>query len=78
MVTDINLSYISCSKEVVSFIKEEVNHNQKDWDMSLIEHAIGKHPYYDSLLAAIRKWIFKGSFDLLIMEGDFFQILLQR
>lgn len=68
-----NLSFISCSDDVVSFLEEEISHGQKEWEISLIGHAISKRPFYEFLLVAIRKcWTFKGSLDLLTIESDFF------
>lgn len=75
----INLSFIPCSDDEVVFTEEELSSGQKEWGLSLVGHAIGKRPFYRTLLAAIKKkWNFKGSLDLLTMEGDFFpiQILL--
>lgn len=67
-----------CSDEEVSFLEEELYLGQQEWDLSLISHAIGKRPFYGSLLLAIKikkRWIFKGNLELLIMKGDFFFFL---
>lgn len=53
------------------FSEDELSIGQREWELSLIDHALGKWPY-ETLLAAIkRKWTLKGSLDLLTLVGDF-------
>lgn len=68
-----SLSYIPLSFDEVSFSQDNLIESIKEWDLSLVGYSIGKRPYYASLLTTIkRKWSFKGSMDLLTLEGDFF------
>lgn len=67
------LSFIPPSSDEVSFAQDNLVEDLKVWDLSLIGCAIGKRPFYGCLLAVIkRKWNFKGSMELLTLQGDFF------
>lgn len=57
----------------VKFLESEVNKGKQEWSFSLVGYAIGKRPFYGSLLVAVkRKWNCKGALEFLILEGDFF------
>lgn len=57
----------------ISFSASDLCEGQKEWEMCLVGHAIGKRPFYGALLAAVqRQWKLKGGLELLSFEGDFF------
>lgn len=68
-----SLSFVPEESPEVSFSQDDLAEEQNEWDLSLIGYVVGKHPFYGLLLAAIkRKWTFKGSLELLTLDGDFF------
>ncbi|KAL0913157.1 hypothetical protein M5K25_016596 [Dendrobium thyrsiflorum] len=70
---DLPLSFFPSEPEIVPFAGEKLLSGAAPWNMCLVGYSIGRRPYYEALLGAIRKtWELKGSFQLLSLSEGFF------
>ncbi|KAL0921107.1 hypothetical protein M5K25_008142 [Dendrobium thyrsiflorum] len=70
---DLPLSFYPSEPEIVPFAGEKLVSGAAPWNMCLVGYSIGRRPYYEALLGAIRKtWELKGSFQLLSLSEGFF------
>ncbi|KAL0914872.1 hypothetical protein M5K25_015257 [Dendrobium thyrsiflorum] len=59
----------------LDFSETHVQAARDEWGLSLVGYSIGRRPYYESLLAAIRKaWKLKGTMKLLSLSDGFFML----
>ncbi|KAI0488613.1 hypothetical protein KFK09_028452 [Dendrobium nobile] len=67
------LSSSSLPDDLLDFNEVHVKVAEDEWSLSLIGYSIGRRPYYESLLSAIRKlWKLKGTMKLLSLSDGFF------
>ncbi|XP_020692822.2 uncharacterized protein LOC110107027, partial [Dendrobium catenatum] len=59
----------------LDFNEAQVKAAKDEWGLSLIGYSIGRRPYYESLLSAMRKsWKLKGMMKLLSLSDGFFML----
>ncbi|XP_020695549.1 uncharacterized protein LOC110109002 [Dendrobium catenatum] len=59
----------------LDFNEPQVKAAKEEWGLSLIGYSIGRRPYYESLLSAMRKlWKMKGMMKLLSLSDGFFML----
>ncbi|KAI0505090.1 hypothetical protein KFK09_016047 [Dendrobium nobile] len=69
----LNFSHFPDEPEIISFTGEKLHHGGDDWKLCLVGYSIGRRPYYEALLGAIKKtWSLKGSVQLLSLSEGFF------
>ncbi|KAI0504773.1 hypothetical protein KFK09_015726 [Dendrobium nobile] len=69
----LNLSHFPSESEIVPFSEEKLSKGGEDWSFCLVGYSIGRRPYYEALLGAIKKtWQLKGSVQLLSLSEGFF------
>ncbi|KAL0911502.1 hypothetical protein M5K25_019650 [Dendrobium thyrsiflorum] len=70
---DIPLSYLPKEPEIIPFAGERLSKGAEDWKLCLVGYSVGRRPFYEALLKAIRNtWKLKGSFQLLSLSDGFF------
>ncbi|KAI0510920.1 hypothetical protein KFK09_011531 [Dendrobium nobile] len=68
------VSYVGPSQKL-TFKEDDLIEGLSVWSFSLVGYSLGPRPYYERLLAAMKKvWTLKGSFSLLSMADGFFLI----
>ncbi|XP_020671933.2 uncharacterized protein LOC110091960 [Dendrobium catenatum] len=71
---DFPVSFVRPS-EKLTFKEDDLSEGVSVWSFSLVGYSLGPRPYYERLLAAMKKvWILKGSFSLLSLTDGFFLI----
>ncbi|XP_020702249.1 uncharacterized protein LOC110113881 [Dendrobium catenatum] len=71
---DFPVSFVRPSQRL-TFKDEDLSEGLSVWSFSLVGYSLGPRPYYERLLAAMKKvWILKGSFSLLSLTDGFFLI----
>ncbi|PKU68571.1 hypothetical protein MA16_Dca020839 [Dendrobium catenatum] len=69
------LSSSSPPEDPLDFNEAHVQVAKEEWGLSLIGYSIGRRPFYESLLSAIRKvWKLKGTMKLLSLSDGFFML----
>ncbi|KAL0918456.1 hypothetical protein M5K25_010465 [Dendrobium thyrsiflorum] len=59
----------------LDFTETHVTAAKEEWSLSLVGYSIGRRPFYESLLSAIRKsWKLKGMMQLLSLSDGFFML----
>ncbi|XP_020687148.1 uncharacterized protein LOC110102962 [Dendrobium catenatum] len=67
------LSHFPQEPEIVPFSEEKLTKGGEDWNLCLVGYSIGRRPFYEALLGAIKKtWSLKGSVQLLSLSDGFF------
>ncbi|KAL0915597.1 hypothetical protein M5K25_016026 [Dendrobium thyrsiflorum] len=62
-------------EDPLDFTEVHVKAARDEWGLSLVGYSIGRRPYYESLLSAIRKtWTLKGMLKLLSLSEGFFML----
>ncbi|XP_020673293.1 uncharacterized protein LOC110092929 [Dendrobium catenatum] len=75
---DFPVSFVRPSQKL-AFKEDDLTEGLSVWSFSLVGYSLGPRPYYERLLAAMKKvWILKGSFSLLSMADDFFLIKISN
>ncbi|KAL0923294.1 hypothetical protein M5K25_007345 [Dendrobium thyrsiflorum] len=70
---NIPLSFYPEEPMTIAFYGEKLSKGAEDWNLCLVGYSIGKRPFYEALLGAIRKtWQLKGEFQLLSLSDGFF------
>ncbi|KAL0929059.1 hypothetical protein M5K25_000999 [Dendrobium thyrsiflorum] len=70
---DIPLSFFPKELEIIPFAGERLTKGAEHWNMCLVGYSVGRRPFYEALLNAIRNtWTLKGSFQLLSLSEGFF------
>ncbi|KAI0530918.1 hypothetical protein KFK09_000466 [Dendrobium nobile] len=68
-----NFSHFPEEPEVIPFSREKLLQGGEDWKLCLVGYSIGRRPYYEALLGAIKKtWSLIGSVQLLSLSDGFF------
>ncbi|PKU59224.1 RNA exonuclease 1 [Dendrobium catenatum] len=68
-----NFSHFPEEPEVIPFSGEKLLQGGEDWKLCLVGYSIGRRPYYEALLGAIKKtWKLIGSVQLLSLSDGFF------
>ncbi|PKU77052.1 hypothetical protein MA16_Dca001658 [Dendrobium catenatum] len=59
--------------QIIPFSGDKLSKGGEDWKLCLIGYSIGRRPFYEALLGAIKKtWSLKGSLQLLSLNEGFF------
>ncbi|XP_020700647.2 uncharacterized protein LOC110112685 [Dendrobium catenatum] len=59
--TTLNLSHYPAEPEIVPFTNDNMSKGGEDWSLCLVGYSIGRRPFYEALLGAIKKtWSLKG------------------
>ncbi|XP_020685527.1 uncharacterized protein LOC110101805 [Dendrobium catenatum] len=70
---DLPLSFLPLEPEIIPFAGERLVKGAENWNLCLVGYSIGRRPYYEALLGAIKKtWSLKGSMQLLSLSDGFF------
>ncbi|KAL0903291.1 hypothetical protein M5K25_027660 [Dendrobium thyrsiflorum] len=70
---DLHLSHYPLEPEVIPFSGEKLSKGAEDLNLCLVGYSIGRRPYYEALLTAIKKtWVLKCSLQLLSLSDSFF------
>ncbi|KAI0524143.1 hypothetical protein KFK09_003507 [Dendrobium nobile] len=70
---DLPLSFLLLEPDIIPFAGERLVKGAENWNLCLVGYSIGRRPYYEALLGAIRKtWTLKGSMQLLSLSDGFF------
>ncbi|KAL0917549.1 hypothetical protein M5K25_012616 [Dendrobium thyrsiflorum] len=70
---DIPLSYLPKEPEIIPFAGDRISKGAEHWKLCLVGYSVGRRPFYEALLKAIRNtWTLKGSFQLLSLSEGFF------
>ncbi|PKU62139.1 RNA exonuclease 1 [Dendrobium catenatum] len=68
-----SFSHFPSEPEVIPFSGDKLQQGGEDWKLCLVGYSIGRRPYYEALLGAIKKtWSLKGSVQLLSLNDGFF------
>ncbi|KAL0928336.1 hypothetical protein M5K25_000211 [Dendrobium thyrsiflorum] len=71
--TDLLLSHYPLEPEIVPFSREKLSQGADEWSHCLVGYSIGRRPFYEALLGAIKKsWKLKGSLQMLSLSDGFF------
>ncbi|KAL0921203.1 hypothetical protein M5K25_008255 [Dendrobium thyrsiflorum] len=63
---DFQISSLPTPEETIPFPHEDIVDASDEWNLALVGYSLGKRPYYETLLGAIRKhWKLKGAWFLL-------------
>ncbi|KAL0919484.1 hypothetical protein M5K25_011579 [Dendrobium thyrsiflorum] len=58
---DLPVSFVNTQEEVIVFPEAKTDAAFEEWNLSLVGYSVGRRPYYEALLAAIRKaWKLQG------------------
>ncbi|PKU76688.1 RNA exonuclease 1 [Dendrobium catenatum] len=70
---NIPLSFFPEEPEIVPFSGEKLLAGAQGWSLCLVGYSLGRRPYYETLLGAIKRtWSLKGSVKLLSLSDGFF------
>ncbi|KAL0912717.1 hypothetical protein M5K25_018709 [Dendrobium thyrsiflorum] len=70
---NLNLSFCPSEPDIIPFSGEKLTKGAADWKFCLVGYSVGKRPFYEALLAAVKKaWQLKGSLQLLSLSDGFF------
>ncbi|KAI0492474.1 hypothetical protein KFK09_026747 [Dendrobium nobile] len=70
---DLHLSHFPQEPEIIPFTGDKLTKGTEDWSHYLVGYSIGRRPYYEALLGAIKKtWNLKGSPQMLSLSDGFF------
>ncbi|XP_020699220.2 uncharacterized protein LOC110111614 [Dendrobium catenatum] len=70
---DLPLSFLPHKPDIIPFAGDRLVKGAENWNLCLVGYSIGRRPYYEALLGAIRKtWTLKGSMQLLSLSDGFF------
>ncbi|XP_020703727.1 uncharacterized protein LOC110114991 [Dendrobium catenatum] len=68
-----SLGFTPTQNFTTNFTTEQFVAGAPEWSLSLVGYSIGKRPFYESLLATIKKaWQLKGEISLLTLDDGFF------
>ncbi|KAL0923408.1 hypothetical protein M5K25_007464 [Dendrobium thyrsiflorum] len=69
----LHLSFFPYEPEVISFSDEKLLSGAESWSLCLVGYSLGRRPYYEALLDAVKKtWPLKGSILLHSLSDGFF------
>ncbi|XP_020674470.1 uncharacterized protein LOC110093811 [Dendrobium catenatum] len=69
----LHLSHFPEEPDIVPFSGEKLSTGAEDWSRCLVGYSIGRRPYYEALLGAIKKtWKLKGSLEMFSLSDGFF------
>ncbi|PKU69312.1 uncharacterized protein LOC110110717 [Dendrobium catenatum] len=72
-LNSIKFSHFPEEPDVIPFSGDKLQQGGEDWKLCLVGYSIGRRPYYEALLGAIKKtWSLKGSVQLLSLSDGFF------
>ncbi|KAI0488971.1 hypothetical protein KFK09_028812 [Dendrobium nobile] len=65
-------------EQKLSFSTDDLSEGISFWNLTLVGYSIGQRPYYERLLASMRKlWKLKGSMSLISLPEGFFSSYIQ-
>ncbi|KAL0924089.1 hypothetical protein M5K25_004894 [Dendrobium thyrsiflorum] len=71
--SNLNLSFYPSEPAIIPFSGDNLTKGADDWKLCLVGYSVGKRPFYEALLAAVKKtWDLKGSLQLLSLSDGFF------
>ncbi|KAI0510969.1 hypothetical protein KFK09_011585 [Dendrobium nobile] len=74
-LNDLHLSNFPSEPEIIPFSGDKLSKGADDWSLCLMGYSIGRRPFYEALLGALKKtWSLKGSIKLLSLSEEFFLI----
>ncbi|KAL0922737.1 hypothetical protein M5K25_006751 [Dendrobium thyrsiflorum] len=69
----LHLSFFPSEPEVIPFSEEKLLSGAESWSLCLVGYSLGRRPYYEALLDAVKKtWPLKGSILLHSLSDGFF------
>ncbi|KAL0919520.1 hypothetical protein M5K25_011618 [Dendrobium thyrsiflorum] len=69
----LNLSFFPSEPDIIPFSGDKLSKGASDWKLCLVGYSVGRRPFYEALLAAVKKtWPLKGSIQLLSLSDGFF------
>ncbi|KAL0913651.1 hypothetical protein M5K25_017130 [Dendrobium thyrsiflorum] len=72
---DLPIAFRHTQEEVIVFPKAKTDSAAEEWNLSLVGYSVGKRPYYEALLGAMRKtWHLQGNIQLFNLSDGFFLI----
>ncbi|KAI0515812.1 hypothetical protein KFK09_008480 [Dendrobium nobile] len=71
--SELHLSHFPDEPEIVPFTGSKLISGAANWKLCLVGYSIGRRPYYEALLGAIKKtWALKGSVKMISLNDGFF------
>ncbi|XP_020679054.1 uncharacterized protein LOC110097149 [Dendrobium catenatum] len=69
----LKFSHFPSEPDIIPFSGEKLSHGGEDWKLCMVGYSIGRRPYYEALLSAVKKtWSLKGEVQLLSLNDGFF------
>ncbi|XP_028554509.1 uncharacterized protein LOC114580608 [Dendrobium catenatum] len=69
----LKFSHFPSEPDIIPFSGEKLSNGGEDWKLCVVGYSIGRRPYYEALLSAVKKtWNLKGSVQLLSLNDGFF------
>ncbi|KAL0921210.1 hypothetical protein M5K25_008262 [Dendrobium thyrsiflorum] len=71
--TEFSISMLQTPEEIIPFQQDDIAEANDEWSLALVGYSLGRRPFYETLLKAIRKsWILKGTLKLISLSEGFF------
>ncbi|KAL0913108.1 hypothetical protein M5K25_016540 [Dendrobium thyrsiflorum] len=71
--TEFSISTLQTPEEIIPFQQDDIAEANDEWSLALVGYSLGRRPFYETLLKAIRKsWILKGTLKLISLSEGFF------
>ncbi|KAL0927111.1 hypothetical protein M5K25_001268 [Dendrobium thyrsiflorum] len=71
--TKFSISTLQTPEEIIPFQQDDIAEANDEWSLALVGYSLGRRPFYEALLKAIRKtWILKGTLKLISLSEGFF------
>ncbi|XP_028553747.1 mucin-5AC-like [Dendrobium catenatum] len=70
---EFNISTLPTPEEIIDFPTLDIADAVEEWNLALVGYSLGKRPFYESLLNAVKKlWDLKGNIKLISLSDGFF------
>ncbi|KAL0924452.1 hypothetical protein M5K25_005283 [Dendrobium thyrsiflorum] len=71
--SEFSISTLQTPEEIIPFQQDDIAEANDEWSLALVGYSLGRRPFYETLLKAIRKsWILKGTLKLISLSEGFF------
>ncbi|KAL0919446.1 hypothetical protein M5K25_011541 [Dendrobium thyrsiflorum] len=71
--TEFTISTLPTPEDIIPFMQDDIAVANDEWNLALVGYSLGRRPFYEALLNAIRKtWNLKGTLKLISLSEGFF------